>query len=97
KKSFELLTQGFEYTAQDALALGLVNAVFAEDTFDDAVHDYAAVYTKVSGSAVAMTKKLLYDIDAADFHTAIEHGVTTNADARMTSDCQKGIAKFLEK
>ena len=30
KKSFELLTQGFEYTAEEALALGLVNQLFPE-------------------------------------------------------------------
>mgnify|MGYP001171420413 CR=1 FL=1 len=29
--------------------------------------------------------------------TAIEKGVTAGATARMTDDCQKGIAKFLEK
>ena len=59
--------------------------------------DLASVYTKVSGSAVAMTKRLLYDIDADTFETAVEKGVETNARARMTDDCQKGIAKFLEK
>jgi len=31
------------------------------------------------------------------FPTAIEKGVIVNATARMTEDCQKGIAKFLEK
>jgi hypothetical protein len=31
------------------------------------------------------------------FSTAIEKGVVVNATARMTDDCQKGIAKFLEK
>ena len=44
-----------------------------------------------------MTKRLLYDIDADDLSTAIAKGVETNARARMTSDCKKGIAKFLEK
>ncbi len=97
KKSFELLTQGFEYTAQDALTLGLVNAVFPEDDFAAASLQYAAAYTKVSAAAVAMTKQLLYDIDALEFSEAIEKGVLTNANARMTDDCKKGIARFLEK
>ena len=39
----------------------------------------------------------LLDIDADTYQTAIEKGVTVNATARMTDDCQKGIAKFLEK
>ena len=97
KKSFELLTQGFEYTAEEAVRLGLVNRTFDEETFETAVLDYAATYTIVSRSAVEMTKLLLYSIDNHNIGDAIEQGVVTNAKARMTEDCQRGIAKFLEK
>ena len=97
KKSFELLTQGFEFSAEEALSLGLVNAVFEDYAFETAAYEYASVYTNVSASAVAMTKQLLYDVDSERFETAIEKGVVTNAKARMTEDCQKGIARFLEK
>lgn len=97
KKSFELLTQGFEYSADEALNLGLINRTFEEEGFETAVLEYASAYTKVSRSAVEMTKRLLYEIDGNDLLTAIEKGVVVNATARMTDDCQKGIAKFLEK
>lgn len=97
KKSFELLTQGFEYTAEEAVTLGLVNRTFDEETFDAFVLDYATVYTKVSGSAVEMTKQLLYSIDASPFETAVEKGVISNVNARMTEDCKYGISRFLEK
>ncbi|MEQ1922071.1 MAG: enoyl-CoA hydratase-related protein [Pyrinomonadaceae bacterium] len=97
KKSFELLTQGFEFTAAEALQLGLINRVAPDDELTAAVMDLANVYTKVSGSAVAMTKRLIYDIDADTYQTAIEKGVTVNATARMTDDLRRGIAKFLEK
>lgn len=94
KKSFELLTRGEEFSAEEALSLGLVNAVL--ETEADAL-EYAAHYARVSGSAVAMTKKLLYEIDGMGFSDAIEKGVVTNAEARLTEDCQEGIAKFLNK
>ena len=97
KKCFELLTQGFDYTAEEALHLGLVNRTFDEATFETAVLEYAATYTKVNRSAVEMTKHLLYSIDNHDIGDAIEHGVLTNAKARMMEDCQRGISKFLEK
>ena len=97
KKSFELLTRGFEYSAAEALQLGLVNQLFPEENFDTTVIEYASAYTKVSASAVAMTKRLIYDIDALKFSEAVERGVLTDAEARMTEDCKKGIAKFLEK
>ncbi len=97
KKSFELLTQGFEYTAEEAVELGLVNRTFDEEGFESSVLEYAAAYTKVGRSAVEMTKHLLYSIDALNITDAIEQGVVANARARMTDDCQKGIAKFLKK
>ena len=97
KKSFELLTQGFEYTADEGGRLGLVNRIFDEAGFETAVLEYAAQYTNVSGSAVEMTKQLLYEIDGVDFEAALQEGAEVNAEARMTEDCQKGIAKFLDK
>jgi methylglutaconyl-CoA hydratase len=97
KKSFELLTQGFEFSAAEANAIGLVNALFEDEGFDAAALEYASIYTEVSGSAVAMTKRLLYDVDGDEFSAAVEKGVETNAKARMTEDCKKGIARFLNK
>lgn len=97
KKSFELLTQGFEFSADQAQTIGLVNLLFDDEGFETAALDYASRYAKVSGSAVAMTKRLLYDIDGASFSDAIAMGVDTNAHARMSDDCKKGIARFLEK
>jgi len=97
KKSFELLTQGFEYTAEVGVSLGLVNRIFDEDGFEAAVMEYANQYTNVSGSAVEMTKQLLYGIDGVDFEAALQEGAEVNAEARMTEDCQEGIAKFLNK
>ncbi|MFN6964046.1 MAG: enoyl-CoA hydratase/isomerase family protein [Pyrinomonadaceae bacterium] len=97
KLSFELLTQGFEYSAEDALEIGLVNRLFSERHFETELRDYLSVYEKTSRSAVEMTKRLLYDIDALPIADAINLGAETNARARMTEDCKKGIAKFLER
>ena len=97
KKSFELLTQGFEFSAAEAADIGLVNSVFDDEGFHAEAVDYASRYAHVSGSAVALTKRLLYDIDALPIRDAVRLGVETNAHARMTEDCRNGIAKFLEK
>lgn len=97
KLSFELVTQGFEFSAKEAKELGLVNRLFPEEGFANAVLDYASVYTKISASAVRLTKSLLYRMDGMQFPEALEAGAETNAEARMTEDCQKGITRFLEK
>ena len=97
KLSFELVTQGFEFSAQEAKELGLVNRLFPEEDFEDAVLEYASVYTKTSASAVRLSKSLLYKMDGMEFREALEAGAEANAEARMTEDCQKGIAKFLDR
>lgn len=97
KRAFELLTRGDEISADVALQLGIVNQVFPEETFATDVGGYVERFTQVSKSAVALTKKLLYQVDSLSFAEALETGVDVNVIARMTEDCQKGIAKFLKK
>lgn len=97
KRSFELLTQGFEFSAQEAEKIGLINRVFDDDTFEDEVRNYVSVYENISRSAVVLSKKLLYQIDGMNFETALETGAEINAIARLTEDCRRGIAKFLNK
>jgi methylglutaconyl-CoA hydratase len=97
KRAFELLTKGFEFTADEAEKLGLVNRVYEDVTFNARVANYAAEYLKVSRSAVILSKKLLYQMDSMNFETALAAGVNINTIARLTDDCQKGITKFLNK
>ena len=97
KKSFELITQGFEFSAAEAEDFGLINRVFGDETFDEDVRNYVSVYEKVSRSAVVLSKKLLYQMDGMTFEKALETGAEVNAIARLTEDCQKGIARFLKK
>lgn len=97
KRAFELLTRGAEIGADEARALGLVNQVFADEGFADEVEAYVLGFAKMSKSAVALTKSLLYQTDGMAFGEALETGVDVNVMARMTEDCQKGIARFLKK
>lgn len=97
KKSFELLTQGFEFSAGEAESAGLVNKVFGNDSFENDVSEYVSIYKKVSGSAVRLTKSLIYGIDGKNIDEAMDEGARTNVEARATEDCRKGIARFLNK
>lgn len=97
KKAFELATLGREFTAAEAFSIGLVNRVFDEATFDAESIKFSSKYGNISRSAVAITKRLLYKIDYSDLSSAIEVGIETNARARMSEDCRKGIRRFLEK
>ena len=97
KRAFELVTQGFEFSSDEAEKIGLINRVFDDETFDEDVKKYVSVYEKVSRSAVILSKKLLYQMDGMTFETALETGAQINTIVRLTEDCQKGIARFLEK
>lgn len=97
KKSFELITQGFEFSAEEAEKFDLINRVFDDETFESDVKNYISVYEKVSRSAVILSKKLLYQMDGMSFDTALETGAEVNAIARLTEDCRMGIAKFLNR
>lgn len=97
KRSFELATQGFDFSADEAERFGLINRVFADKTFDTDVQNYVSAYEKVSRSAVVLSKKLLYQMDGMNFQTALEVGAEVNTIARLTEDCQQGIARFLNK
>jgi methylglutaconyl-CoA hydratase len=97
KRSFELITQGFEFGAEEAEKIGLINRVFEDESFEEDVKTYVSAYEKVSRSAVVLSKKLLYQMDGMTFEKALETGAEVNTIARLTEDCQRGIAKFLNK
>jgi methylglutaconyl-CoA hydratase len=97
KRAFELLTRGAEISAEEAKAFGLVNQVFSEDNFESEVSVYVRQFDKVSRSAVALTKQLLYQVDGMTFDEALKTGADVNVMARLTKDWQKGVASFLKK
>lgn len=97
KRAFELITRGQEIGAGPARDIGLINEVFPDSTFAEEVSAFAKRYEGLSKSAVALTKGLLYQIDGLAFREAIETGAEVNVIARMTEDCQQGIARFLTK
>ena len=97
KRAFEMITQGFEFSAEDAERVGIVNRVFAETDFEEKIKEYVGIYEKVSRSAIVMSKQLLYQMDGLTFDASMDAGAETNAAARMTEDCKNGIAKFLSK
>jgi methylglutaconyl-CoA hydratase len=97
KRAFELLTRGAEISADEAKKIGLVNQVFESESFDNDLKVYLSAFEKLSKSAVALTKTLLYQTDGMSFSAALETGVDVNVIARMTEDCLNGIARFTKK
>ena len=97
KRAFELITLGAEISADEAERIGLINQVFDDEKFETEVENYVAGFEKVSRSAAMLSKRLLYQMDGMTFEAALQTGVDVNTIARMTEDCQNGIARFLKK
>jgi len=94
----DLLLRGRLIPASEAADLGLITqAVPPEDldaTVDEMAHSFAR---ETSGTAVALTKKMLAQVPGMGLEEALDHAVTVNAFARGTDDCQAGIQAFLNK
>jgi methylglutaconyl-CoA hydratase len=97
KRAFELITRGAEIGAEQAREFGLVNQVFPDESFAEDVTRYVSEFEKMSRSAISLTKTLLYQMDGMSFPEALETGSDVNVIARMTDDCQRSIARFLQK
>ena len=97
KRAFELLTSGEPFPARTALEIGMINRIFPDASFDREVESYAAQLATRSSSALSLTKSLLYQIDSMSFEAALSAGVQTNAIARLTDDCRRGIEQFLKR
>jgi methylglutaconyl-CoA hydratase len=46
---------------------------------------------------MAMTKKLIDEVQSMSLNEALDYAARSNADMRATEDCRKGIASFLNK
>ncbi len=97
KRAFELIMRGAEISAEQAMGFGLVNQVFADESFEADVGAYTSEFEKMSASAMSLTKTLLYQMDGLAFPEALETGADVNVIARLTDDCQQKVAKFLSR
>jgi methylglutaconyl-CoA hydratase len=97
KVAFDLVATGRPVTAGQALELGLISRVIPAGQFEtDAAHVLADL-AALSPSALALTKRLLYAVDTADFEAAIALGARVNAVARGTPDFKEAVEKFLKR
>ncbi len=96
RQAFELVATGRLLSAQEALEAGLVSRIMPDSEFDSAVSAMLAQLVARSASALALTKRLLYELDGRTFEDGIALGARINALARVHPDFKTAVAAFLQ-
>ncbi len=94
----ELLLTGEWIKAEKALEIGLVNKIVKPAELDKVVRNFAlSLCENNSGQSMALTKKMIAEIQSMDLLQATDYAARMNAQARDTADCKRGIASFLNR
>ena len=96
--ALDLLFSARQISAAEALRMGLVNQVFAQENFPDKVNEYAAdLASRVSPRSLRVMKRQVYGAMfqtlAESFDLAVEEMVAS----LRSEDFKEGVAHFLEK
>lgn len=97
RRAFELVALGGTIDARRAEEIGLVQRLLPEEELEEGAAALLEELASRSGSALALSKRLLYRMDGMTFEDAIRSGAEVNAIARLTEDCREGIRRFLER
>ena len=95
--AFDLVATGRVLSAEQAVQVGLASRVVPDAELDVAAHALLAQLASTSASALALTKRLLYQLDGQSFSDGIALGAQVNALARAHPDFRDAIAAFLRK
>lgn len=97
KAAFDLAATGRILGAREAASLGLVTRVVPDADVAAEAERCLRALTESSASALALTKRLFYELDGLSFDAAISLGARVNALARTTPDFRSAIDRFLHK
>lgn len=97
KHAADLVLTGRVINAEDAERIGLVSRVLPAATYEQ---DVLAALTGMSlspSTSLALTKWLLYKLDALSFDDGVAAGVVTDVEARATTEFQEGVRRLAEQ
>ncbi|HUF27662.1 MAG TPA: enoyl-CoA hydratase/isomerase family protein [Gemmatimonadaceae bacterium] len=97
KQAFDLVATGRVIGAEEAHRIGLVSRVLPASTFGAGVASIAEGLAGSPPGAMALTKRLFYELDALDFTDGVAAGVRFNVEARSTAEFREGLRRFLAR
>jgi enoyl-CoA hydratase/carnithine racemase len=97
KVALDLVLTGRSLGAEEALARGLISRVVPDDVLDREAGELVSALAAAPASALALTKRLFYQLDGQSYDQGIALGARVNALARQTADFRAAIGRFLAK
>src|ERR1051325_3400750 len=97
QKAFELMAFGDTLSAQDALALGIVNRVVPFEQLDETVNAMAARLADSPGVALAKIKAGLNHGEQSDLASALDFEAVNQGECFRSEDFREGVQAFREK
>ena len=88
---------GSKVTAEEALQIGMVNKVVAENKLDEAVKEFTDYFSQAPTKAIALLKKMLNKSFHSDLETMLQYEAYCQEIAGDSEDYKEGVAAFVEK
>jgi cyclohexa-1,5-dienecarbonyl-CoA hydratase len=97
-RAAEMILTGRHYGAREALDLGLINRVFAEDQFDNGLTSLLDELLSKSGAVMRIALKGLRELSLRDFSGSLSRSEEIYCHELLhTEDVDEGVRAFLEK
>jgi 2-(1,2-epoxy-1,2-dihydrophenyl)acetyl-CoA isomerase len=96
-KALELCFTGDKVSANEALALGMVNKVVPAEELMKATNEMANRLAKLPTRTIGLMKRLLTDSFNADLHVQLEAEGEAQEAAGQTADHREGVLAFFDK
>jgi methylglutaconyl-CoA hydratase len=97
KAALDLVLTGRLLGAEEARRVGLVSRVVPEDVLENEGREVARLLAGAPASALALTKRLFYQLDGQSVEQGIVLGARVNALARQTPEFREAIGRFLAR
>jgi methylglutaconyl-CoA hydratase len=97
KVALDLVLTGRALRADEAERVGLISRVVPATELERRTLELATELARASGTALAFTKRLFYELDGESLTDGIAQGARVNAIARSTPDFRDAIGRFLRK
>lgn len=97
QKALDLMWTGKLITAQEALEMGYLMAVYEPEELLPRVKEYAKQIAKGPGTAIQLTKKLVYRSANITFDEHLDFAQMAMFVAQTTEDAKEGPRAFVEK